>query len=91
MAGVVGWPRRRPDMPFADRGYDHDKYRRLLRRRGIRPVIVERGRQHGTGLGTFRWVVEPTISWHMKETVPPSRWPSAVPSRFTVSRTRAYP
>lgn len=43
-------------MLFADRGYDHDKYRRLLRQRGIRPVIAERGQPHGTGLGTFRWV-----------------------------------
>lgn len=25
VAGVVGRPRRRPDMRFADRGYDHDK------------------------------------------------------------------
>ncbi|MDQ0808431.1 transposase [Streptomyces sp. B3I7] len=44
-------------------GYDHDKYRRLLRQRGIRPAIAERGQPHGTGLGTFRWVVERTISW----------------------------
>ncbi|MFF9819315.1 IS5 family transposase [Streptomyces sp. NPDC014006] len=63
VAGVVGRPRRRPDMLFADRGCDHDKYRQLLWQRGIRPVIAERGRQHGTGLGTFRWVVERTISW----------------------------
>jgi len=63
VAGVVGRPRRRPDMLFADRGYDHDKYRRLLRERGIRPAIAERGQPHGTGLGTFRWVVERTISW----------------------------
>ncbi|WTQ10429.1 IS5 family transposase [Streptomyces sp. NBC_00228] len=63
VAGVVGRPRRRPDMLFADRGYDHDKYRRLLRRRNIRPAIAERGQPHGTGLGTFRWVVERTISW----------------------------
>nr|WP_239115419.1 IS5 family transposase [Streptomyces sp. SID8499] len=63
VAGVVGRPRRRPDMLFADRGYDHDKYRRLLWKRGIRPVIAERGQPHGSGLGTFRWVVERTISW----------------------------
>ena len=50
-------------MLFADRGYDHDKYRPLLRQRGIRPVIAERGQPHGTGLGTFRWGVEHTISW----------------------------
>ena len=36
-------------MLFADRGYDHDKYRRLLRQRGIRPAIAERGQPHGTG------------------------------------------
>ena len=63
VAGVVGRPRRRPDILFADRGYDHDKYRRLLRQRGIRPAIAQRGQPHGTGLGTFRWVVERTISW----------------------------
>lgn len=27
------------------------------------PVIAERGQPHGSGLGTFRWVVERTISW----------------------------
>ena len=28
--GKVGRPRRRPDRVTADRGYDHDKHRRLL-------------------------------------------------------------
>ncbi len=50
-------------MLFADRGYDHDKYRRLLWQRGIRPVIAERGQPHGIGLGVFRWVAKRTISW----------------------------
>nr|WP_256123079.1 IS5 family transposase [Streptomyces sp. LUP47B] len=63
VAGAVGRPRRRPDALLADRGYDHDKYRRLLRARGIRPVIAERGEEHGSGLGTFRYVVERTIAW----------------------------
>ncbi|SOD65125.1 Transposase, partial [Streptomyces sp. 1222.2] len=49
--------------PTADRGYDHDKYRRLLWQRGIRPVIAKRGQPHGTGLGIFRYVVERTIAW----------------------------
>ena len=62
VAGAVGRPRRRPDRLFADRGYNHDKYRRLLRQRGIRPAIAERGQPHGTGLGTFHWVAEQTIS-----------------------------
>ncbi|WP_406444596.1 transposase [Streptomyces sp. NBC_00631] len=63
VAGTVGRPMHRPDALLADRGYDHDKYRRLLWQRGIRPVIAERGQPHGTGLGIFRYVVERTIAW----------------------------
>nr|WP_257039941.1 IS5 family transposase [Streptomyces sp. TLI_55] len=63
VAGVVGRPRHRPDALLADRGYDHDKYRRLLWQRGIRPVIAERGQPHGSGLGVYRYVVERTIAW----------------------------
>ncbi|MER6425723.1 IS5 family transposase [Streptomyces sp. NPDC001137] len=63
VAGTVGRPRHRPDALLADRGYDHDKYRRLLWARGIRPAIAERGQPHGTGPGTFRYVVERTIAW----------------------------
>jgi transposase len=56
--GRRGRPRRRPDTIYADRGYDHDKYRRLVRDKGIRPVIARRGSPHGSGLGVYRWVVE---------------------------------
>jgi hypothetical protein len=56
-ADAVGRPRHRPEAPLADRSYDHDKYRRLLWARGIRPVIAERGEQRGSGLGTFRYAV----------------------------------
>src|SRR5215213_10012620 len=35
--GKVGRPRRRPDRLTADRGYDHDQYRRLLWQRQIKP------------------------------------------------------
>jgi len=59
--GRVGRPRRRPARPLADRGYDHDKYRRLLRARGITPLIARRMSAHGSGLGRQRWVVERTI------------------------------
>lgn len=62
-AGVVGRPRHRPDALLADRGYAHDKHRRLLWACGIRPVIAERGQEHGSGLGTFRYMVECTIAW----------------------------
>ena len=61
--GRVGRPRQRPDRVYADRGYDHDKYRRLLRARGITPVIARRNTEHGTGLGLVRWVVERTFAW----------------------------
>ena len=63
VAGLPGRPRQRPDRVVADRGYDHDKYRRLLWARGIKPVIARRNTQHGSGIGQHRWVVERTISW----------------------------
>ena len=37
VAGLPGRPRCRPDRVVADRGYDHDKYRRLLGREGSSP------------------------------------------------------
>jgi transposase len=58
VAGKPGRPRRKPDRVLADRGYDHDKYRRLLWDRGIKPVIAKRGVEHGSHLGRERWVVE---------------------------------
>ncbi|WP_406436712.1 IS5 family transposase [Streptomyces sp. NBC_01613] len=61
--GRVGRPRRKPDALFADRGYDHDIYRDQVRDRGIVPAIARRGSRHGTGLGTYRWVVERTFAW----------------------------
>jgi transposase len=61
--GRVGRPRRRPERLLADRGYDHDKYRRLVWQRGIKPVIARRKTEHGTGLGRDRWVVERTFAW----------------------------
>jgi transposase len=61
--GRRGRPKRRPRTVFADRGYDHDKYRRLLRQRRISPKIARRGSGHGSGLGKLRWVVERTFSW----------------------------
>ncbi|MFI0219984.1 IS5 family transposase [Streptomyces lydicus] len=61
--GLRGRPRRKPRRLYADRGYDFDKYRRLLWRRGIKPVIARRGVAHGSGLGKVRWVVERTFAW----------------------------
>jgi hypothetical protein len=54
-------PRQRPDQVIADRGYDRDKYRRELWRRGVTPRIARRCTEHGSGLGRVRWVVERTL------------------------------
>ena len=57
--GRRGRPRQRPDAVYADRGYDHDKYRRQVRAAGIKPVIARRGTEQPAwrsrprcGLGT---------------------------------------
>ena len=44
----------------ADRGYDHDQYRRQLRQRGIRPQIARRGAARLRPRHAVRWVVERT-------------------------------
>lgn len=62
IAGRPGRPRQRPDQDVADRGYDHDRYRPELWRRGVKPAIARRGTQHGSGLGRVRWVVERLLS-----------------------------
>lgn len=41
--GVPRRPRHRPRRLFADRGYDYDKYRRLVRDRGITHKIARKG------------------------------------------------
>ncbi|MFF9727434.1 IS5 family transposase [Streptomyces gardneri] len=61
--GLRGRPRRKPRCLYADRGYDFDKYRRLLWKRGIKPMIARRGVAHGSGLGKVRWVVERASAW----------------------------
>jgi transposase len=62
-----GRPRKRPDAVYADRAYDFDKkIRRPLRQRGITPLIARRNTDHGSGLGTVRWVVEAAFAWLFK-------------------------
>jgi hypothetical protein len=46
---------------FADRAYDHDKYRRQVQAVGVTPIITRRGTEHGSRLGEYRWVVEQTF------------------------------
>ena len=63
VSGKRGRPRRRPDSLQGDRGYDCEGHRKVLRRRGITPVLARRRTEHGSGLGVTRWVVERTLSW----------------------------
>ncbi len=63
VGGKPGRPKELPDVLYADRGYDSDSTRLLLRWLGIEPQIAKRRTEHGSGLGKVRWVVERTISW----------------------------
>lgn len=63
VAGGVGRPRRRPGRLYGDRGYDSQRHREELRRRGIEPQLARRFTGHGSGLGVHRWVIERTLSW----------------------------
>jgi len=61
--GKVGRPKRRPEVLYADRGYDSEPHREELRSRSIEPVIARRRTEHGSGLGVYRWVVERFFGW----------------------------
>jgi transposase len=59
-----GGRRKRPDQAYADAAYDAEaKIRKPLRQRGIAPFIAKRGREHGSGLGKHRCVVEGVFAW----------------------------
>jgi hypothetical protein len=49
---------------YADRGYGHDKYLRMVRTTGVKPVIARRGTTHGSGLDIHRWAIEQMIAPH---------------------------
>jgi transposase len=63
VGGQPGRPKELPDEAYADRGFDSQGIRELLRWLGIGPHIARRRTPHGSGLGKVRWVVERTISW----------------------------
>lgn len=50
-AASAAAPRQRPDVVPAGLGYDHDKYRRLVRELQIRPLIARHDTAHSSGLG----------------------------------------
>jgi len=63
LQGERGRPRRRPDCVVGDRGYGcRGNPIRLANSR--HPAAVGNApHQHGSGLGTWRWVVERTFAW----------------------------
>jgi transposase len=63
VGGKPGPKRQKPDRLQGDAGYDSEPVRQRLRWLGIVPILAEREREHGSGLGVFRWFVERTISW----------------------------
>src|ERR1700710_1026520 len=58
VGGTPGRPKELPDDLYADRGYESEATRGLLRWLGIEPHIAKRKTPHGSGLGKVRWVVE---------------------------------
>jgi IS5 family transposase len=63
-ARVLGRGRRkRPSKLHADKGYDFERCRRALRKRGVTPRIARRGVESSERLGRHRWVVERTLAW----------------------------
>jgi len=63
VGGKPGPKRGKPERLQGDTAYDSGPLRTLLRWLGITPVLGERRREHGSGLGQCRWYVERTISW----------------------------
>ena len=65
MPGVTGKPGRpkcKPKMVVADKAFDCEALRGILRWLGIQHVLPKRGEDEH-GLGVWRWFVERTISW----------------------------
>jgi transposase len=60
--GKAGAPLRKPKVVMGDRGYNSDPHRLQLSGKGIATRIARRGAGHGSGPGTFRYVVEQTIA-----------------------------
>jgi transposase len=62
VAGKPGRPKRKPAMLVADKAFDCQPLRDILRWLGIEPILPARGDDEH-GLGVWRWFVERTISW----------------------------
>ena len=63
VGGKPGPKREKAERVQGDTAYDSEPHRKLLRWIGITPLLAKRRREHGSGLGVYRWFVERTISW----------------------------
>lgn len=63
LQGKRGRPKEKPGKVHADKGYDFDFCRELLRMRDITPRIARRGVEPKDRLGRYRWKVERTNAW----------------------------
>lgn len=62
--GPRGRPRFRPAILQGDAGYGWEANIREVEARGVRPLLARpKAREHGSGLGKTRWVVESALSW----------------------------
>lgn len=61
--GKRGRPRRRPDVALGDRAYGTTTNIAACKERSITPMLAKPRTQHGSGLGTMRYVIERTMSW----------------------------
>ena len=58
----AGPSQRQPKSLVADKGFDSQDLRALIRWLGIKPLIPRRGDDQ-CGLGKVRWIIERTLSW----------------------------
>ena len=63
IAGPLGRPRKKPDVVLGDRAYGTPNNLAGCKARGILPLLARIGTDHGSGLGTMRWVVESCLAW----------------------------
>ena len=63
--GALGRPRTKPKVLQGDAGYGSAANKARVQCLGIKPLLasLEKAREHGSGLGKTRYVVERTLSW----------------------------
>ena len=59
---LIGQPDRLPERLLGDQAYDSEGHEAILRWLGVVPLFAQRRREHGSGLGEQRYVVEQTIA-----------------------------